>query len=57
MTRVTESAKRVDGVEKVQVDLRNQTVTVTYDAEKTDPDAIAKSLKDGGDRIAKTEIQ
>ena len=43
-------------MEKVQVDLRNQTVTVTYDASKTDPEAIAKSLKAGGDRIAKMEL-
>lgn len=57
MPRVTGSAKRVDGVEKVQVDLGTQTVTVTYEAQKTDPDAIAQALKDGGDRIAKVEIQ
>ncbi|MBI4317826.1 MAG: cation transporter [Chloroflexi bacterium] len=44
-------------MEKVQVDLRNQTVTVTYDASKTNPEAIAQALKDGGDRISKMEIE
>jgi len=55
--RVNESAKRVDGVEKVQVDLRSQTVTVTYDAGKTNSEAIAQALKAGGDTIAKVETQ
>jgi copper chaperone CopZ len=44
-------------VEKVQVDLGNQTVTVTYDASKTNAEAIAQALKAGGDRIAKVETQ
>ncbi|MBI2952914.1 MAG: heavy-metal-associated domain-containing protein [Chloroflexi bacterium] len=55
--RVNESAKRVDGVEKVQVDLRSQTVTVTYDASNTNSEAIAQALKAGGDTIAKVETQ
>ena len=39
------------------MDLRNQTVTVTFDQSKTDPEAIAQALKAGGDRIAKTELE
>ena len=39
------------------MDLRTQTVTVTYDSSKTNPEAIAQALKAGGDRIAKVETQ
>ncbi len=39
------------------MDLRSQTVTVTYDAGKTNSEAIAQALKAGGDTIAKVETQ
>ncbi|TAK32658.1 MAG: copper chaperone [Chloroflexota bacterium] len=48
---MTASAKQVAGVEKVQVDLRTQTVTVTYDAAKTNPESIKRALEEGGDTV------
>ena len=38
-------------MEKVQVDLRSQRVTVTYDPAKTNPEAIKKALEAGGDTV------
>ena len=39
------------GVDQVQVDLSSQTVTVTYDPAKTDPEAITRALEAGGDTL------
>lgn len=57
MDRVTRNAQRVDGVEKVQVDLKSKTATVTYDPAKTSPEAIAAAIKAGGDAVTTTELQ
>lgn len=44
-------------MEKVQVDLRSKTVTVTYDERKTNPEAIADAIRAGGDVVTKTQLQ
>ncbi|MHB1005886.1 MAG: heavy-metal-associated domain-containing protein [Chloroflexota bacterium] len=54
MPRVTASAKRVAGVEKVQVDLGGRIVTVTYDPTQATPDAIKMALETGGDTVLPT---
>ena len=38
-------------MEQVQVDLNTQTVSVTYDPTKTDPEAIKRALEAGGDTV------
>ena len=48
---MTASAKRAGGVEKVQVDLETQTVTVIYDPAKTSAEAIKKALEAGGETV------
>lgn len=44
--KVERTARRIDGVSGAKVDARKGTATITFDAAKTNPDAIAKIITD-----------
>lgn len=45
---IKKSLERVTGVSAVAIDFDKKTATVTYDPEKTTPDALAKATTDAG---------
>jgi len=45
---VTSALKKLDGVEKISVDLKVKKVTVTYDDTKTNVDAIENAITSAG---------
>ena len=45
------------GIHKIETDLKNQTVTVTYDADKTDEDKIAEAFGKLNYKVTKAGIQ
>jgi mercuric ion binding protein len=45
---IKKSLEKVTGVSAVAIDFDNKTAAVTYDPEKTTPDALAKATTDAG---------
>lgn len=45
---IKKSLEKVTGVSAVTIDFDKKTATVTYDPEKTAPDALAKATTDAG---------
>lgn len=45
---IKKSLEKVTGVSAVAIDFDNKTAAVTYDPEKTTPDALAKATSDAG---------
>lgn len=42
--RVTENLRYISGIKEIKAEAPKQTITVTYDADKTKPEAMIKSL-------------
>lgn len=45
---IKKSLEKVPGVDAVTIDFDNKTATVTYDPDKTAPDALTKATTDAG---------
>jgi mercuric ion binding protein len=45
---IKKSLEKVPGVNAVVVDFGNKTATITYDPDKTTPDALSKATADAG---------
>ena len=48
MNRASSALKRTDGVLAVKTNALRRIVTVTYDPRRTDMEALARKLEDGG---------
>lgn len=55
-TKIKSNIRFEKGVKKIETDIKAQTVTIQYDAEKTSPEKIADGFKKiGYDAVPKTD--
>lgn len=49
--KIKDTLRFIKGTKKIETDLKNQTITITFDAEKTSKDAYEKALKKIGREV------